>query len=64
LGLDLAPLDMRGEDAAMWLRACVWPSDRPRLLRLEHFRAAASRADGLITTRFLDAQGALLELLL
>ena len=36
LGLDVAPLDVRDSDDAMWLRACVWPSDRPRLARLSH----------------------------
>jgi hypothetical protein len=35
LGLDVAPLDVRRNDDALWLRACVWPSDRPRLARLE-----------------------------
>lgn len=50
LGLDSAPLDVRTEDAAIWLRACVWPSDRQRLLRLEEgiarFRAGAARPNG------------------
>ncbi len=35
LGIDRAPLDVRRADDAMWLRACVWPSDRQRLARLE-----------------------------
>jgi hypothetical protein len=26
VGFDIAPLDVRDEDAARWLRACVWPS--------------------------------------
>jgi hypothetical protein len=50
LGLDLAPLDVGCEDAARWLRACVWPSDRDRLERLEQaiaaFRSAMLRATG------------------
>jgi hypothetical protein len=68
LGLDLAPLDVRAEEAAIWLRACVWPSDQPRLLRLEqgiaHFRAAASRADGprLETCTLPEAPARLAEL--
>jgi Uncharacterized protein conserved in bacteria len=49
LGLDIAPLDVRGIDDAMWLRACIWPSDRPRLSRLEQaieaFIARAARGD-------------------
>ena len=49
LGLDVAPLDVRSNDDAMWLRACVWPSDRPRLARLaqaiEAFAASGLRAD-------------------
>ena len=49
LGLDIAPLDVRQEDHATWLRACIWPSDRARLSRLEQaivlFRASSERAD-------------------
>lgn len=46
LGLDLAPLDVRRTDDAMWLRACVWPSDVARLMRLEQAIAALTeRAD-------------------
>lgn len=45
LGLDISPLDVRRPDDAMWLRACVWPSDRTRLERLEQAIAAfAARA--------------------
>jgi hypothetical protein len=50
LGFDISPLDVRSDDAATWLRACVWPSDTWRLDRLEQgitrFRASAARADG------------------
>src|SRR5262245_16700226 len=49
LGLDLSPLDVGRTDDAMWLRACVWPDDRPRLARLEQaiqaFTSRASRGD-------------------
>jgi hypothetical protein len=49
LGLDVAPLDVRRTDDAMWLRACVWPSDRMRLARLDQairvFAASTARAD-------------------
>jgi hypothetical protein len=49
LGLDVAPLDVRRRDDAMWLRACVWPSDQPRLERLERaieaFAAVGTRPD-------------------
>lgn len=51
LGLDRFPLDVRDEDTAAWLRACVWPSDRPRLERLElgiaRFRAGSESAPRL-----------------
>jgi len=46
LGLDRAPLDVRDEDDADWLRACVWQDDAARLERLEQglsaFRAATA----------------------
>ena len=49
IGFDAAPLDVREPDAARWLRACVWPSDTPRLARLEQaiacFGATAARPD-------------------
>lgn len=49
LGLDVAPLDVGTADDAMWLRACVWPSDHRRLARLEQafdaFIAGRGRAD-------------------
>ena len=52
LGLDASPLDVRQSDAAMWLRACVWPSDRGRLARLQQaidaFKAHSNRADAPI----------------
>lgn len=50
-GLDLAPLDVREEDDARWLRACVWPGDTARLERLElgiaAFHAEAARSGAL-----------------
>jgi hypothetical protein len=49
LGLDPSPLDAASEDDAGWLRACVWPGDGERLLRLEAalaaFALAYTRAD-------------------
>lgn len=30
VGIDLAPVDVRDEDAALWLRACVWAEHRQR----------------------------------
>jgi hypothetical protein len=49
LGLDVAPLDVRRTDDALWLRACIWPSDRSRLARLEQaieaFTARGRRGD-------------------
>ena len=50
LGLDVAPVDVRDEDAAQWLRACVWPGDSARALRFEQalrtYRVRALAADG------------------
>jgi hypothetical protein len=50
LGLDLTPLDVRDPEDAMWLRACVWPSDRARLARLDQalaaFKATAAAPGG------------------
>lgn len=40
-GLDLAPVDVRDDDAVRWLEACVWPDQPHRLARL---RAAVSVA--------------------
>jgi hypothetical protein len=52
LGLDVSPLDVRRADDALWLRACVWPSDRSRLARLgqaiQAFTARGLRADAPI----------------
>ena len=49
LGLDVAPLDVCRTDDALWLRACIWPSDRSRLARLEQaiqaFTARGLRGD-------------------
>ena len=40
LGVDVSPIDVSNEAGAAWLRACVWPSDRARLARLEQAIAA------------------------
>jgi hypothetical protein len=34
-GLDIHPLDVRDDDAARWLRACVWPDQPERRRRLD-----------------------------
>lgn len=68
LGLDLAPLDVRDDDTATWLRACVWPSDGARLARLEQgiacFRASAAseHAPRLEVCALTDAPARLDEL--
>lgn len=63
LGLDLAPIDAHDEAAARWLRACLWPHDRERAVRLDRALASAQCAnwsvlqadDGLATVpRWLD----------
>jgi hypothetical protein len=50
LGLDIAPVDVRDEDAAQWLRACVWPGDPARSQRFEQalrtYRIRANETDG------------------
>jgi hypothetical protein len=35
VGVDANPLDLRNDDDALWLRACLWPENPERLLRLE-----------------------------
>jgi hypothetical protein len=40
-GLDIHPLDVRDEDAARWLLACVWPDHHERRRRLEGAIAVA-----------------------
>ena len=46
-GFDLRPLDPSDDDDARWLRACVWPGQGEREMRLEQaiaaFRAALDR---------------------
>jgi hypothetical protein len=55
LGLDIAPLDVRHHDDAMWLRACVWPSDRARLARLEEAIALFIAKNGSSAVPRLEA---------
>lgn len=46
LGFDRAPVDVRDEDAADWLRACVWAGEGARLARLdEAIRLLRARTD-------------------
>jgi hypothetical protein len=35
IGFDRAPVDVRDQDAATWLRACIWPGQTERLHRFE-----------------------------
>lgn len=44
VGYDLKPGDVHDDDAMAWLRACVWPGQTERMVRLE---AAISAAKGL-----------------
>jgi hypothetical protein len=48
-GFDSHPLDVRRTDDVLWLRACVWPGETGRLLRLDQaiaaFGAAAATPD-------------------
>lgn len=41
LGIDPAPIDLANEAEVRWLRACVWPHDRTRGIRLERALAIA-----------------------
>jgi hypothetical protein len=41
-GIDLNPLDLRRDDDARWLRACLWPEDPRRLRRLELIERASA----------------------
>jgi hypothetical protein len=41
-GIDLNPLDLRQEDDARWLRACLWPEDARRMRRLELIERASA----------------------
>lgn len=53
LGLDRSPLDVRDPLTAQWLRACVWPGEAARQLRLELGMAALRTAlDGHATPTF------------
>lgn len=44
LGVDLAPVDLLDEQEVRWLRACLWPCDRPRAQRLDQALALARAA--------------------
>jgi hypothetical protein len=55
LGLDLNPLDVRDPDNARWLLACVWPSNRERIERLEAGISAFMRAARRATPPVLEA---------
>jgi hypothetical protein len=43
IGLDLNPVDVRDEDAALWLRALVWPEHSERAERLAQATAIAQQ---------------------
>ncbi len=43
VGFDRSPIDVRQDDDAAWLRACVWPGDSERLRRLDQAIEAARR---------------------
>ncbi len=49
-GFDHRPVDVRDDDQARWLRACVWPGQRSRIERLEDairaFHGLAGRGAG------------------
>jgi hypothetical protein len=53
LGLDRAPIDVRGPDEVAWLRACLWPGQRLRHERLDLAVAAARKA--ALDLRVVDA---------
>lgn len=43
VGLDIRPLDVRNEDDARWLMACVWPEHRERMNLLRRALEVAQR---------------------
>lgn len=43
LGLDPAPVDVHDDAQVAWLRACLWPGDRERMVRLDAAVAIARR---------------------
>lgn len=53
-GFDHRPVDVRDDDQAHWLRACVWPGQRARIERLEDairaFRALARGGAGPVVS--------------
>jgi hypothetical protein len=57
VGVDAAPLDVRSEEGAQWLRALVWPGEAARLERLEAaiaaFRAREPASGGPVLERRL-----------
>jgi hypothetical protein len=48
VGVDLDPLDVTDPDDARWLRACLWPDQRERLLRLNAEIALAETVPPLL----------------
>lgn len=44
LGVDPAPVDVHDDAQVAWLRACLWPGDRERLLRLDAAVTVARQA--------------------
>lgn len=43
LGIDPAPVDVNDERAVRWLRACLWPSNVPRMARFDQAIGIARR---------------------
>jgi hypothetical protein len=55
LGIDLHPIDVRDDEAALWLRALVWPEHKGRAVVLEHaLQVARQNPPHLIAGNLVD----------
>ena len=58
IGVDPAPVDVRDDAQVRWLRACLWPYDRVRLVRFDQ-AVKAARQRGLHVQRRDDCAAAI-----
>jgi hypothetical protein len=56
VGLDLNPIDVRDADAALWLRALIWPEQRDRAEYLQHALTLAQATPPLLLAGDATAQ--------
>jgi hypothetical protein len=61
IGLDRTPIVIEDPAAVRWLRACVWPDQRDRFVRLDAaLRLAADSPPRLVTGDVVDAVGSVI----